>query len=156
MLNVLIVEDDSMARRLLEIYINESENYRVAHSVESASMAEFYCITNKIDVILMDVCTALDANGLDAAEKIKGNFPEIKIIIITSQPECSFIDRARAIGVDSFWYKNANAEEIKAMYMMQKHPCPLYCKRVYLNDILESRRFPCRISCVFNYEILLN
>ena len=71
MLNVLIVEDDSMARKLLEIYINESENYRVSHSVESASMAEFYCITNKIDVILMDVCTALDANGLDAAEKIK-------------------------------------------------------------------------------------
>ena len=76
MLNVLIVEDDSMARRLLEIYINESENYRVAHSVESASMAEFYCITNKIDVILMDVCTALDATGLDAAEKIKENFQQ--------------------------------------------------------------------------------
>lgn len=112
MLNVLIVEDDSMARKLLEIYINESENYELSQSIESAAMAEFYCITNKIDIILMDVCTAMDANGLEAAEKIKRNHPEIKIIIITSQPECSFIERARSIGVDSFWYKNANAEEV--------------------------------------------
>ncbi|MBR3868758.1 MAG: response regulator transcription factor [Clostridia bacterium] len=112
MLNVLIVEDDSMARKLLEIYINESADYEMVHSIESAAMAEFYCLTNKIDIILMDVCTAMDANGLEAAEKIKKSFPDIKIIIITSQPECSFIDRARAIGVDSFWYKNANAEEI--------------------------------------------
>ena len=112
MLNVLIVEDDSMARKLLEIYINESSDYEMVYSIESAAMAEFYCLTNKIDIILMDVCTAMDANGLEAAEKIKKSFPDTKIIIITSQPECSFIDRARAIGVDSFWYKNANAEEI--------------------------------------------
>ena len=111
-MRVLIVEDDSMARKLLEIYINESSDYEMVHSIESAAMAEFYCLTNKIDIILMDVCTAMDANGLEAAEKIKKSFPDIKIIIITSQPECSFIDRARAIGVDSFWYKNANAEEI--------------------------------------------
>lgn len=86
MLNVLIVEDDSMARKLLEIYINESSDYEMVHSIESAAMAEFYCLTNKIDIILMDVCTAMDANGLEAAEKIKKSFPDIKIIIITSQP----------------------------------------------------------------------
>ena len=57
----------------------------------------------------------MNSSGLDAAEKIKAEYPEIKIIIITSQPECSFIDRARAIGVDSFWYKGANAEEIIAI-----------------------------------------
>ena len=45
-------------------------------------------------------------------EKIKKNFPHIKIVIITSQPECSFIDRARQVGVDSFWYKSSKAEEI--------------------------------------------
>ena len=31
---------------------------------------------------------------------------------ITSHPECSFIERARAAGVDSFWYKSSKAEEI--------------------------------------------
>ena len=112
MLNVLIVEDDPMARKLLEIYIKNSENYNHVQSLESAALAEFCCRTNKVDVILMDVCTAMNASGLDAAEKIKKCFPETKIIIITSHPECSFLDRAHAVGVDSFWYKSSNAEEI--------------------------------------------
>lgn len=112
MTKVLIVEDDPMARKLLEIFVSESERYTVAHTIDSASMAELYCIKHEIDLILMDVCTAMNANGLDAAAKIKSSFPEIKIIIITSQPECSFIDRARMIGVDSFWYKESAAEKV--------------------------------------------
>ena len=60
----------------------------------------------------MDVCTGMNANGIDAACDIKKHLPKIRIIVITSQPECSFIDRARAAGVDSFWYKSASAEEL--------------------------------------------
>ena len=115
MLNVLIVEDDPMARKLLEIYIKNSEHYNHVQSLESAALAEFCCRTNKVDVILMDVCTAMDASGLDATEKIKKNFPSIKVIIMTSQPECSFIDRAREVGVDSFWYKSSNEEELMSV-----------------------------------------
>lgn len=112
MTNVMIVEDDPMAQKLLEIFVSGNSSYRVAHAIESAAMAEFYCMTNEIDLILMDVCTAMNVSGLEAAEKIKSRFPFVKIIIITSQPECSFIDRARAAGVESFWYKTASAEEI--------------------------------------------
>ena len=114
MTHVLIVEDDPMARQLLEIYIDQSDKYTLVQSVESAALTEFCCRTNQIDLILMDVCTAMNASGLEAAERIKQMFPGIKIIIITSQPEYTFIDRARAIGVDSFWYKSASAEEILA------------------------------------------
>ena len=112
MIRVLLVEDDPMARQLLEIYVNKSENYELAGSVESALFAEVFCRTHPIDVILMDVCTAMNANGIDAARDIKKHLPQIKIIIITSQPECSFIDRARDAGVDSFWYKSSSAAEI--------------------------------------------
>lgn len=112
MIKVLIVEDDPMARKLLEIYINQTERYVFVHSIESAAMAKLYWLKNSIDLILMDVCTAMDANGLDAAAKIKKHFPKIKIIIITSQPEFSFIERTRDAGVESFWYKSASAEEI--------------------------------------------
>jgi two-component system vancomycin resistance associated response regulator VraR len=112
MKHVMIVEDDPMAQKLLEIFVSGNRNYQVAHVIESAAIAEFYCMTNRIDLILMDVCTAMNVSGLEAAERIKSRFPHIKIIIITSQPECSFIDRARAAGVESFWYKTASAEEI--------------------------------------------
>ena len=112
MKRIMIVEDDPMASQLLEIYIKEHKEYELVCNIESASMAEVYCLSQNIDLILMDVCTAMNASGLDAAEKIKKNFPRIKIVIITSQPECSFIDRARQVGVDSFWYKSSKAEEI--------------------------------------------
>lgn len=112
MKRIMIVEDDPMASQLLEIYIKEHKEYELVCNIESASMAEVYCLSQNIDLILMDVCTAMNASGLDAAEKIKKNFPHIKIVIITSQPECSFIDRARQVGVDSFWYKSSKAEEI--------------------------------------------
>lgn len=100
--NVLIVEDDPMARKLFEIILESSGRYHLEASIESASLAEFYCMTNPIDLILMDVCTALHASGLDAAARVKEKYPQIKIIIVTSQPECDFIDRARLGGVDSF------------------------------------------------------
>ena len=112
---VLIVEDDPMARTLFEIYLKNSGRYSVAGSVESASMAELFCLTRQIDLILMDVCTALHASGLKAAEKIEKNHPRIRIVIVTSQPECDFINRARAAGVDSFWYKEPSEEKIMAV-----------------------------------------
>lgn len=112
MTQILIVEDDPMARKLFELFAKEHGDYHVVRALESAAMAEFYCLTNPIDLILMDVCTAMHANGLDYAVKIKKNFPKIKIIIVNSQPECSFLDRARAAGVDSFWYKDSDADSI--------------------------------------------
>ena len=69
-------------------------------------------MTNPIDLILMDVCTALHASGLDAAARVKEKYPQIKIIIVTSQPECDFIDRARLGGVDSFWYKDSPSSDL--------------------------------------------
>lgn len=115
MIRVLLVEDDPMARQLLEIYVKKSEIYELAGSLESAMFAEAFCRTHPVDVILMDVCTGMNANGIDAARDIKKHLPKIRIIVITSQPECSFVDRARAAGVDSFWYKSASAEELMSV-----------------------------------------
>ena len=112
MYNVLIVEDDPMARKLLEIFVSTSENYHLVPSLDSAAMAELYCMTNRVDLILMDVCTAMDVSGIEAAAKIKKNYPHIMIIIITSQPEYSYITQARQIGVESFWYKEPTAEAL--------------------------------------------
>lgn len=112
MYNVMVVEDQAMPRQLFEAFISMSDKYRLVHSIKNADMADIYCETSGVDLILMDVCTELNSNGLDAAERIKLKHPEIKIIIVTSMPEVSYLERARAVGVDSFWYKEVSEEPI--------------------------------------------
>ena len=110
--NVLIVEDQDMPRELFEIYINSSKNFKHLLSVSNASAALAVCSNNKVDIILMDVMTELGSSGLEAAEQIKKQYPDIKIIIVTSMPEYSWLERARNIGVDSFWYKDGQKDNI--------------------------------------------
>lgn len=105
MYNVLIVEDDAMTRQLLEMFIKNSNKYTLAAAIDDADFAPLYCSKNDVDLVLMDIRTAMRANGLDAAERIKSKHPKIKIIICTSMPEYSYLQRAKKIGVDSFWYK---------------------------------------------------
>ena len=112
MIRVLIVEDQKMAQENMEAIIRSSENYTLAGIIPNAADTELFCMRGSVDLILMDVCTAMNASGLDAAAKIKQEFPEVKLIVITSHPEYSFVDRARKIGVDSFWYKTSAEEEI--------------------------------------------
>ena len=112
MYNVMVVEDQAMPRQLFEAFIAMSDRYTLVHSIKNADMADIYCEKSDIDLILMDVCTELNSSGLDAAERIKAKHPKIKIIIVTSMPEVSYLERARKIGVDSFWYKEVSEEPI--------------------------------------------
>lgn len=110
--NVLIVEDQDIPRDLFEIYIGASDNFKHLLSLANASAALSVCRNSRVDLILMDVMTGFNHNGLDAAEVIKQQFPDIKIIIVTSMPEYSWLARAREIGVDSFWYKDGQKDSI--------------------------------------------
>ena len=108
---VLVVDDDPFARQLIEMFIRGSEGYEFSGALISAGLAEAYLAKRRVDLILMDVCTAMNANGIDSAESIKRRFPDIKIVVITSQPEHSYLKRAREVGVDSFWYKTVIQDE---------------------------------------------
>lgn len=105
MVNVLIVEDSRVSREAFERKITSFPEYSVIASIENAANAEIACMSNKIDLILMDVCTADDESGIRAAARVKKNYPWVRIILMTSMPEHSFIKKAQDSGCDSFWYK---------------------------------------------------
>lgn len=109
---VMIVDDQYIARQLFEMYLKSSERYELVMQIESASMAENAIKGIAVDLILMDILMPDGSNGLAAAEKIKKTRPEVKIIAVTSMPESSWLSRAREIGIDSFWYKEASKETI--------------------------------------------
>ena len=110
--SVMIVEDQQMPKTLFSHYINSSNHFYLQIAIENASIADIVCTKMPVDLILMDVVTENGESGLVAAEKKKKKFPNIKIIIVTSMPECSYIKRAKKIGVEGFWYKEINEQPI--------------------------------------------
>ncbi len=92
--------------------ISDSKYYALAASISGADVALAYCKRQMIDLILMDVCTSGNKDGIEAAAEIKAAFPNIKIIIVTSMVEVGFLERAKAAKVDSFWYKDLSPEDL--------------------------------------------
>lgn len=112
MAKIMIVDDQRTARAILEEAVSSDPELEIAVSIENAALAPMYCDSRRIDLVLMDVYTANGESGLLAAAKIKRDHPEIKIIIVTSLPEHSFLEKARAAGCESFWYKDVDEREL--------------------------------------------
>lgn len=109
---VMIVDDQFISRQLFEMYVKSSEKYEILYSVESAAFADTFVLKSPVGLVLMDILMNDGSNGLEAAERIKKHRPDIKIIAVTSMPETSWMNRAREIGIESFWYKEASKETI--------------------------------------------
>lgn len=109
---LMIVDDQFVSRELFRLILDKSPDYEVVYSVDTAMFADTYVLNGDLDLVIMDILMQDGSNGLDAAEKIKKLRPEIKIVAVTSMPEVSWMDRAKAIGIDSFWYKEASEASI--------------------------------------------
>lgn len=102
---VLIVDDQTLPRQYFESIITQSDNYTLIAAISSARMAYSYCAAYEMDLVIMDIVMSDDMNGLEAARKIKATYPGIKILVVTSMPDATLLEKASAAQVDSFWYK---------------------------------------------------
>ena len=102
---VLIVDDQMIPRQLFENTVTASDRYTLAAALDSAAIADAWCAGGQVDLIILDVVMDDGPTGLEAAGRIKASYPQVKIIVVTSLPDALFLQRARSIGVDSFWYK---------------------------------------------------
>lgn len=115
MTRVIVVDDYKHTRDWCAQIIKESGRYELVAAFANASNAEMPCMAGKVDLLVMDVCTADGESGLKMSEKLKPRYPNVKIIIMTSMPEHSFVARARAAGCESFWYKDSSIDLIDVM-----------------------------------------
>ena len=115
MTRVLIVEDQKMAQENMESVIEASENYTLVGIIPNAADAELFCMREQVSLVLMDVCTARDESGIEACAVLKKAFKHIKVIIVTSMAEHTFLEKAKEARADSFWYKDASHGELLAV-----------------------------------------
>ena len=88
-MRVMIVEDQTMIRSLLENYFRAEGGYQSVASIPSAKQAVEVCRTSQVELILMDVQTERGENGLTAVRQIKAMNPKSKIIVVTSLIDCA-------------------------------------------------------------------
>ncbi len=109
---IMIVDDQFVSRELFKLYIEQSPEYEVLYCIDTAMFADTYVLKAPLDLVIMDILMNDGSNGLDAAAKIKKLKPNLKIIAVTSMPEVSWMERARKIGIESFWYKDVSEETL--------------------------------------------
>lgn len=109
---VVICDDQYLPRQLFSMIVNGSEKYMVVKEFQTAYAVADYCRENPVDLVIMDIVMADGSNGLDAAEEIKKDNPDIRVLMVTSMPESRYLARAEKIGVDAFWYKEVEGEQL--------------------------------------------
>lgn len=112
MTRVLVIDDQRIAREYMEEVVRSGADYELAGSLSKADLAATVCRRSAVDLVLMDVCTHGTKDGIDAAAELRALFPKLKIIVVTSMPEESYIKRAKEAGADSFWHKEVSSENL--------------------------------------------
>ena len=115
MVKIIVVEDQGILRDSISYQIASTPDYEVVAKISDASEAYNYAKRLNPDLILMDVFTENGNDGIENATKIKKDFPNIKIIIMTGMPELTYIKRARDGKIDSFIYKNTSSNDLLAI-----------------------------------------
>ena len=111
MKKIIVVEDQGILRDSISYQLDKNE-YEVIEKLADANLAYDVCKRHTPDLVLMDIYTEGGNSGLEAAAKIKKDFPNIKVIIMTGLPEVSSIKKAKEANVDSFIYKNTSGSEL--------------------------------------------
>ena len=100
MIEVMIVEDQAMLRESLAQTIESQEDMHVAACLADAADAPGRAADTGCGLVLMDVCTEHDSNGIVAARRIKEANPAVRVVIMTGMPEVTFVEQAKNVGIE--------------------------------------------------------
>ncbi len=121
MLNIIIVDDDSLVSLSLKTILEASKEVTVLGMGSDGSVAIDLYDAHKPDVLLMDIRME-PMSGLEAGEKILMKHPEAKILYLTTFSDDEYIIKALHIGAKGYLLKQ-NFESIlpslKAVQMGQ-------------------------------------
>jgi len=115
MIQILIVEDQTVLRDSLSHVLDFQDDMKVIGVTNDASKSLQLCHELKPDLVLMDVVTENNANGITFAAQIRSELPDIKIVIMTAFPDMTFVDEARKAGAHSYFYKKFENEHLAYM-----------------------------------------
>ena len=113
MINVAIVDDHRILTEGLQSLIAESAIAKVVGVAHSAAACRLSLAFWKPDVLLLDVGLP-DISGVDFCKEIKEQFPDIKVLALTTHSEYTVVRQMLDNGASGYLIKNAMADEVMA------------------------------------------
>jgi NarL family two-component system response regulator LiaR len=110
-IRVMLVDDHNVVRSGLATFLNAYEDLELVGEAKNGIEALDLCRIRKPDVILMDLLMP-EMNGIEATRAILQDYPEIKIIAMTSFDEDELIHGVLAAGAISYLLKNVTSDEL--------------------------------------------
>lgn len=102
--SVLLVDDESTSRKLLENWIGQMPGIQVAASLPNGLSARKYLLEHVVDIVITDIMMPL-MDGLELAEFIHLFAPCCPVIIISGYGEFSYAQKALQYGVKDYLLK---------------------------------------------------
>ena len=111
MIKVLIADDQELIRQSLQIVLNTKEDMHVTDTVSNGQEVIQSIRKEMPDVILMDIRMP-KMDGVQCTKIIKENYPEIKIIILTTFDDDEFVYNALKYGASGYLLKGVSMDEL--------------------------------------------
>ena len=111
MASILIVDDSRTSRKILK-GILESEGYEVVGEATNGQEGYERYAELKPDVVTMDITMPV-LDGIEALKKIKGEYPDAKVVMVTAAGQKTKMVEAVQNGANEFVSKPFEAEQLK-------------------------------------------
>jgi two-component system response regulator DesR len=111
MIRVLLAEDQSMVREALATLLGLEEDIEVVAQVARGDEVVTAAREHAVDVALLDI-EMPGMTGIDAAARLRGELPGVKVVIVTTFGRPGYLRRAMEQGADAFLVKDAPAAQL--------------------------------------------
>lgn len=111
MIRVLVVDDQDILVEGLSVILGKEEDISISGTAGNGRKAYELCKRNRPDIVLMDIKMP-EMNGVEATKLIKKDFPEVKIIVLTTFNDDEYIYEALKNGASGYLLKDAPPAEI--------------------------------------------
>jgi two-component system, NarL family, response regulator LiaR len=140
-IKVMIVDDHPIVRDGLKNMLLAFDDLELVDEAENGHAALACCGRNVPDVILMDILMP-EMDGIHATRAILAQYPQVKIIMLTSYPKDDLVRASIEAGATGYLLKNSSidtlAKAIRSAYLGQPTLGPEATKaliRININPI---------------------
>ena len=126
-IRVFLADDHKILRESLVILLSQQENIEVVGAAGDGQEAYRKILELKPDIAVLDISIP-NLNGLDLAEKLRAEMPEVKVVILTMHKSGEFVSKALRAGVRGYVLKDNALEELMECINL------VFDRKVYLSQ----------------------